>query len=154
MKPAYLLIAVSIAVVFLGCGPSGPVPINYGADQCANCRMNIVDNRFGAETITANSKVYKFDSIECMTAFNMNLEKSSEHVGSLWVTDFYKPETLISLPSAKLIRTKGVRSPMGLGFAAVSTDDDMQKFTAEYGGELLNWGQITKIVTESWSSGH
>jgi copper chaperone NosL len=143
-----------VSLLILGCGQSGPVPIHYGADQCENCKMNIIDNRFGSETITATNKVYKFDSIECMAAFNAKMTQSSEQVASLWVTNFYKPESFIALPSAQIVRTKGLRSPMGLGFAAFSSESDAERFRKEYGGEILNWSEVTKVVSDSWSSGH
>ena len=147
-------ISVLVCATFLGCGAGGPVRIHYGSDQCDNCKMNIMDNRFGSETVTTTNKVYKFDSIECMSAFNARINQSSEQVASNWVTDFYKPETFIPLASSRIVRTKGLQSPMGLGFVATSSDGDADKFRSEYGGDLMNWGDITKLVTDSWSTGH
>jgi copper chaperone NosL len=155
MRFFWLSILTVFCFVVLGCGGGGdPVPIHYGTDQCENCKMNIMDNRFGSETVTATNKVYKFDSIECMAAYNAKLVQSSEQVASLWVTDFYKPESFITLPSAQIIRTKGIRSPMGLGFAAMSSKQDAERFRSEYGGELLNWSEVSKVVADAWSSGH
>lgn len=143
-----------LCLYLLGCGGGGPVPIHYGTDQCENCKMNITDNRFGSETATSTNRVYKFDSIECMAAFNAKMAQTSEQVSSLWVTDFYKPESFITLPSAHIIRTRGLRSPMGLGFAAMSSQKDAEKFQSEFGGELHDWSQVNKVVADSWSSGH
>ena len=154
MRRLWVSLSIFACAIVIGCGAGGPVPIHYGTDQCEHCKMNIMDNRFGSETVTSTNKVYKFDSIECMAAFNAKMPQSSEQVASLWVTDFYKPETIISLSSANIIRTKGLRSPMGLGFVATSSQGEAEKFRSEYGGDILNWSEITKVVTDSWSSGH
>jgi copper chaperone NosL len=116
--------------------------------------MNIVDKRFGAEVVTSTSKVYKFDSIECMSAYESQLAQSGEQSQSMWVVDYYVPESFLALPSSTIIRTKGIRSPMGLGFVAVASAADAAKFTTEYGGDILDWAQVSQVVRDAWSDGH
>ncbi len=66
----FIAIFLLLSLVTASCG-SNPEPINYGHDECEFCRMQISDNRYGAELVTDKGKVYKFDSIECLIEFAM-----------------------------------------------------------------------------------
>ncbi len=65
-----LIFFITLTLLISSCG-SKPEPINYGHDECEFCRMQISDNRYGAELVTDKGKVYKFDSIECLIEFAM-----------------------------------------------------------------------------------
>jgi copper chaperone NosL len=54
-----------IAFLLIGCNPKAE-KINLGKDQCAECKMTIVDPKFGAEIVTKKGKVYKFDDTHCI----------------------------------------------------------------------------------------
>ncbi|MGB5288980.1 MAG: hypothetical protein WBN42_10875, partial [Ignavibacteriaceae bacterium] len=58
-----MVFLLPLLFLLASCG-SKPEPINYGKDECEFCRMQISDNRYGAELVTDKGKVYKFDSIE------------------------------------------------------------------------------------------
>jgi hypothetical protein len=64
-----------------GCD-SGPQPINFGKDSCAECNMTIVDKRFGAEFVTGKGKVFKFDDVNCMVEFIERAPHSSDSSAS------------------------------------------------------------------------
>jgi copper chaperone NosL len=48
-----------------GCSQS-PQPIKYGAEECANCKMTIMNPRFAGEIITVKGKIYKFDDVHAL----------------------------------------------------------------------------------------
>jgi nitrous oxidase accessory protein len=55
------------AALIIGCATAAP-SISYGVDVCENCRMVIVDQRFGASYVTGTGRVHHFDSIEATVA--------------------------------------------------------------------------------------
>jgi copper chaperone NosL len=140
------------ALLVTGCEPR-PDPILYGEDVCAHCRMVIVDERYGAELVTTKGRVFKFDSIECLAAFVLDMEDSSE-VHSLWVTAFHAPGELMQIADAVLLHSETLNSPMGGNLTAfraavVGPDSAVHAF----GGQVLSWGGILELVAARPPSG-
>ncbi|MBL7811415.1 MAG: nitrous oxide reductase accessory protein NosL [Bacteroidetes bacterium] len=139
MKP-YLL--KPLCLVMVAC-TSGPVPIRYGKDNCALCKMTIMDNKFGTELITPKGKIFTFDSDECMRDYL----KASANAGAQYlVTNYEKPGTLIDGKTAFFLHSPKMKSPMGGNLAAYA---DKVKATAaqqKLGGEVLTWDQF--LVSE------
>jgi len=124
------------------------VPIEYGQDICAFCKMIIADPRYGAELITKKGKVYKFDSVECMVAFMM-YELDPEDVAAAYVTDFAHPGKLIPAEEAYYLQSTGLRSPMSLGITAFSSKKDLEKIKEQADGLELLWQDLPNVVRES-----
>ena len=125
-----------------------PEPINYGIDECEFCRMQISDNRYGAELVTDKGKVYKFDSIECLIEFAMVKNLIGDSDQKFLVTDFAQPETFIDASTAFYVHNDNFRSPMGLNVMAFDSEVSRQKFVAESGGNLLNWIDVIELVKQ------
>ncbi|GBD91444.1 nosL [bacterium BMS3Abin04] len=141
------LILVTI-VLFQSC-QNTPEKIDYGKDICAECNMGIVERGYGAELISSKGKVYKFDSIECLA--NYYLKNKSKEVGSLWVTDFASNKKFIPAVNAIYIKNDKIHSPMGLNVLAVETIKEKDSIIDNYGGKVLNWKDILKLVTADGS---
>jgi copper chaperone NosL len=139
-----------IAIQFSGCSSPGPADINYGQDQCTYCKMTIADKRFGAELVTHKGKIYKFDSIECLAAFQLTGGDASKIPLSMWVTDFSQPGTFLNVDQAAIIAAARQKSPMGVGLVAVATSDQAKKLIEAVGGNSLNWEQIRSLVSNEW----
>ncbi len=125
-----------------------PVPIEYGIDKCDYCQMKIMDDRYGSELVTSTGKVYKFDSVECLAGFYLkNKEKIKIH--SLWVTDFQEKK-LIPAERALYLHSKDLPSPMGMNLSAFKTKEELDKVKVKYGGKILKWEDVLKLVKEKW----
>ena len=131
-----------VAAVILSACTTQPEPINYGKDQCAACRMTIMDKKFGAELVSSKGKIIKFDSGECMLAYlkTDNTFKPNLHL----VTNYATPGELIEADKAYYLHGGNVNSPMGGNLAAFKTSEDAQKFKATLGGDLLKWDAVTQ----------
>lgn len=129
------------ALALVACAPTKPEPIAYGADQCGYCRMEISDPRFGAELLTRHGRAVKFDSIECLVAFYKQAAPAND-VGSVWVSDFQHPGTLIDATRAAFVDLGPERAPMGRGWAAVVTAADAAALGITNSHAIKRWGDL------------
>lgn len=133
-----------VVLILAACSPA-PEPIVYGEDVGAFCRMVISDERYGAEAVTRQGRVYKFDSIECLAGWVLANEGVEVH--SLWVTDWRAPGELIPLDDAVILHSESLRSPMGGNLTAFRASAmSPADLVAEYGGEVLSWPAVLERV--------
>ena len=150
MAAVFVAGAIGLGTVLSACSPE-PRPIMYGEDQCAFCRMTILDERYGAELVNHNGKVYRFDSVECLAGFVNSGETAADHVHSLWVADFTHPGTLVEVTDAVILRSENINSPMGMNLAAFGPLLTHDKVVNAFGGETLAWEEVRKLVAERGS---
>jgi copper chaperone NosL len=137
-----------LTVFFVAC-TSSPEPINYGKDECEHCRMMITDNKYGAEVVTGKGKVYKFDSIECLVGYSLEINIIGDNEQAFLVTNFSKPENLIDARSAFYIHNDNFRSPMGLNVSAFENKSEMKAFLLKDGSKKLSWFDVIEMVKQS-----
>lgn len=87
--------------------------IAFGIDNCAECRMRVSDQRFGAQIVTPTGKVVTFDSIECMYAYLSHVQRSGER----WVVTADHAGTLVREEEAEFRDDGALRPPMGKTYA-------------------------------------
>jgi copper chaperone NosL len=134
-------VALSALVLLAACGPAKPEPIAYDADQCGYCRMQISDRRFGAELLTRHGRAIKFDSIDCLLSFYKQAASAND-VGSVWVSDFRHPGTLIDARSASFVELGAERAPMGRGWAAVASSADAAALGVTDPHAIKRWSDL------------
>lgn len=108
--------SVAVACVcLLGFGTSctsEPEPINYGKDACANCKMSIVDNRFGCELVTEKGKAFKFDDLHCLVSYVKINQVNENDLKYLVVSDFLNPPYFLNIKDAYFLKSELFKSPM------------------------------------------
>jgi copper chaperone NosL len=127
-----------------GCG-GGTMEVVYdGSVECAHCKMNILDNRFGAALKTGKGRDYFFDGIECLVPFvHQSAEMKGQMAARLLVTDFNKPGTLIEAPQAYFMHSPALQSPMAGNVAAFSSEADLKTAQAAYAqSSVWTWTQV------------
>ncbi len=140
LKQYYLLI-------ILVCASSCSVqerPINYGEDNCAYCKMTIMDHRYGSEIVTQKGKVYTFDATECLIDYLYYNEELGATVKFLLVTPYTQPDHLIDATRATYLVSREMPSPMGAYLTAFSEKHVAEKFQQEKGGDLYTWEEVFK----------
>ncbi len=124
--------------------------IHFGSEECAHCKMTITDQRFGAELITKKTKVYKFDSIECMLGFEQDKSVDPDDIATEWVVDYANPGNLIAARKAWYLKSEKLPSPMGLNLSAYGTKEAYEASHATNGGELYYFDSARLLVAKTW----
>jgi len=135
-----------IAFLLMGCNPKAE-KINLGKDQCAECKMTIVDPKFGAEIVTKKGKVYKFDDTHCIAVF---LERRGVELSNIHQTLFVQynaPGEFVKVKSAEFVVSSQFKSPMGGNAAAFKNATEANKKSAEIeGSRVTNWATLYNIL--------
>ena len=144
----FSLMLIASLTIFMACEPK-PQPIDFGGDTCAYCRMMITEPEFGTQSLNNQGRSFKFDSVECLAAYVLTAD-DPENIHSNWVPDFLNRENWLEATTAVYLHSETLRSPMGLGLSAYATETDALKMQAEYGGEIISYREVKKIVNRAW----
>lgn len=141
-----------LALLLPGC-KSGPVAIEYGKDECAGCKMILVDKHYGTEFITDKGKVFKFDDVNCLVDF-MNDQKGL--VGKALVIDFNRSNQFLEAERAVYLNHTKLRTPMGSGIGAFINSDAATSVDSGLGGggRILQWADVAKETSGHCTCGH
>lgn len=129
-----------IILLLASCSNTKPEALVVNKDQCEFCKMTVADSRFGAETISAKGRIYKFDDLNCMIAFNKANEKII--MNKLFVNDFAANNQLIDATTAWYITHETVKSPMGSNTAAFSNKETAMNKAKSVSAEVISWDQL------------
>ena len=143
-----LLISATLMLLASNCSLGQP-KINYGHDECAHCRMNVMDKKYACAITTVKGRNYVFDGPECMVPFVTKDAKVPEAEVKTWyVSDFAHPGTLMDATKAFFLHSTKFQSPMNGDVAAFFTDAERKAAEAEYPGEELDWAGAKKLLSE------
>lgn len=148
----FIITLVTLLLQLSACEPK-PQEINFGSDQCEYCRMMITEAEFGSQALNQQGRSFKFDSVECMAAYDLTSE-ASENIHSLWVPDFLNRDEWLEATSAVYLHSETLRSPMGLFLSAYSDNESAQSMKDEYGGQIVDYDRVRQIVNEAWLNGN
>lgn len=137
--------AFLLMIIIPGCSPEIE-PINYGIDACQYCKMNITDNKFAAEIVSVKSKVFKFDSIECLFAFEYEEMIDKDEIHSEWVCDYSNPDNFIPLSKVFYLHNDELRSPMGLNVLCFATKVKLEEIRKNNGGTELTFTELKSLA--------
>lgn len=137
--PVFLLLSF---LLFMSSCSVEPKPIIVGKDACAFCKMGVMDKRFGAELITKKGKIYKFDDLHCLVAFEKERTVKSQDVQGTYLINYDAPHGFIELQKAYLFKSEALRSPMGSNVAAFPTEQQLNESTKSIKGEVLQLNSL------------
>ncbi|HEX6428129.1 MAG TPA: nitrous oxide reductase accessory protein NosL [Niastella sp.] len=144
-KMALATMAV-IAIFMSGCNPK-PENISLGKDNCAECKMTIMDPQFSAEIVTKKGKVYKFDDAHCVAAFLERRGVELSNIHQTLFTDFNNRNEFVKVNSAEFVVSSQLKSPMGGNAAAFKNGTEASKKAAEIeGSKITNWATLYNIL--------
>jgi len=150
MRGGSILMTLAVSLLlFTGCEPE-PQPIELGSDQCAYCRMMITEQEFGSQILNKQGRAFKFDSVECMAAYDIT--EDGENFHSKWVPDFLNRENWVNAEEAVYLHSETLRSPMGMYLTAYSDRQTAEEMKEEYKGEIIDYDAVKRLVEQEWLS--
>jgi copper chaperone NosL len=144
-----IFVSIIAFTLFYSCSKE-PIPIRFNEDQCTYCQMIISDQRYGSELITTKGKIYKYDSIECLAAYQLEQKKGSDDLQSIWTIDFKYPEKFIDASKAWYLHSELLKSPMGLNFSSFNNLNSAENVKNVYPGKIVRWEEVKNIVKIKW----
>lgn len=145
MKQKINIFIIIFSFLFLlHCSSDKPDDISPGKEPCEYCKMKITDIRFNAQAITTKGRHYHFDSIECLLAWS-----SESELKKRWVKD-YSSREWIELEKAILFQSKELKSPMGAGFSAYHSSEELEKVKKEYSGNEISLEEALLYLKKEW----
>lgn len=140
-----VLFGIGSILLMDGCSVGQP-NIDWGRMECAHCRMNVVDQHFGAAIVTTKGRSYVFDAPECMVHFVTGGVGAKTEVSVYYVADFAHPGVLIDATRAYFLHASDIHSPMGGDCAAFATTTDRATVAEHHPGEPLDWEGVQKLL--------
>ncbi len=147
MKTKFLKLFLGTIVLLLTISCKvAPEAIEYGKDQCAFCKMNIVDKTHAAQFVTTKGKQFKFDAIECM--INYIGQNSEENIALLLVADFGNPGEMTDAETATYLISTAIKSPMGAYLSAFSEKKTAKDVQQKNSGEIYTWETVKQKLSD------
>lgn len=138
------IVGLFSAVLFLWPGPrTGPEPIQYGRDACADCRMPVAQPGFGGEMRDRDGVLTKYDDVGCLVRA---MFAAHHEVPEVWVED-HEGGGFVPLLTAHLVHAPGVNTPMGHGLVAFEDATVASRYAAEHDGRVLGFEDVLKNPT-------
>lgn len=90
----------------------GPLPIAWGEEACAHCRMHLSDPRYAAQLVTPDGRAVNFDDPGCLLRYVHDTHPQSAAIY------FHHGSTERWLRAPAVAFSSGATTPMGYGLAA------------------------------------
>ena len=145
------IIVTLMSVIALSSCSLQPDTIDYGKEECVNCKMTIADNRFAAQFKTTKGKYFKFDAIECMAGYYIEKGVKKEDIAGQWVNIYNKPGEFSHAEKSIYIQSEKIPSPMGMYLSAYSTKSDADDFLEKSGGKIFYWEGVKLLIAKEWN---
>jgi len=136
-----------IAFLFItSCNPL-PQKIEFGKENCAECKMTIMDPKFAAEIVTKKGKVYKFDDAHCVATFLGRRAVELNNIYQTLFVDYNNSHELIKVRTVEFVVSSQLKSPMGGNAAAFKSEAEARKKAAEIeGSRVTNWPTLYNVL--------
>jgi len=135
--------AVGMLIVVLTSCSTKPTAFNIGKDNCDDCKMTIMDAKFGGEIITKKGRVYKFDDVHCLANFIKSNSVKQEDIAQTAFINYAQPNTFLSSGSSFFVVSPQLKSPMNSNAAAFASEEAAQKTAKETNGTVENWTKLS-----------
>lgn len=127
-------IIIILSTLFLVACSVKPRPIQEGVDNCAFCKMTVMDKRFASEIVTNTGKVYVFDDAKCMKIFVQEETIAKEEIKLMLITDYNEPDVLLPAEKAILFTSDDLHTPMNGKTVAIADSGALRSIQQQMEG--------------------
>ncbi|RYY20487.1 MAG: hypothetical protein EOO04_19965 [Chitinophagaceae bacterium] len=138
--------AAALVVFFFSSCNAKPETFAYGKDVCEDCKMTIMEPRFGAEIITAKGRIFKFDDVHCVDNYIQKEKIKQNDIKQTLFIDYNKENNFVDGATAFFVTSPQIKSPMNSNTAAFNTRDEAEKKAAETGGKVSDWKTLQQAL--------
>jgi copper chaperone NosL len=140
-RQVFPALAAIIAFLLSSCNTK-PEAFSLGKDICDDCRMTIMDPKFGAEIITTKGRIYKFDDAHCIMHFLKSNKLKTADIAQTVFIDYENNKNFLDVNSLFFVVSPQLKSPMNSNAAAFSSRINADKIARETKGDLKNWQEL------------
>jgi copper chaperone NosL len=140
-KLATVAVVLVLSIGMFSCSVK-PEPLQYGKDACHHCKMVLMDDKFGAEIVSAKGKIFKFDDVSCLMSFINSAHLDGKEIAQCMIVDFASPGALIDARSAFYVKASAIKSPMAGNIAAFHDEATRNSYNQSWKGEELSWNEL------------
>jgi len=133
--------AVMMLLFFTSCN-TRPQPFAYGKDICDDCKMTIMDAKFGGEIITKKGKIYKFDDSHCMIHFLKTGGVKETDIAQTVFIDHENEKNFLDVKSSFFVVSDQLKSPMNGNAACFPSQHIAEEKAKQVNGTVKNWDQL------------
>jgi copper chaperone NosL len=134
--------AAAFIIFFLSSCNTKPEPFAYGKDICDDCKMTIMDPKFGGEIITKKGKIYKFDDAHCMVNFMKAGTVKETDISKTVFIDYQNEKNFLDVKSSFFVVSDQFKSPMNSDAAAFTSKEIAEQKAKENTGTVKTWDQL------------
>lgn len=132
----------ALLLFFISSCNTKPQPFAYGKDICDDCKMTIMDAKFGGEIITKKGKIYKFDDAHCLVHFmKQGVVKEADIAQTVFI-DYQNEKNFLDVKSSYFAVSDQLKSPMNSNAACFSTKEIAEQKAKQTNGAIKNWDQL------------
>ena len=146
-------VTTALAMIFIMLGTMGcdrkPEKIAFGKDNCAECKMTIMDPKFGGEIVTKKGKIYKFDDVHCVAKFMERRGVEMSEIDQTLLVNYNNSDEFVKVRSAEFVVSSKLKTPMGGNAAAFKNEAEAKKKAAEIeGSKVTDWATLYNILVK------
>lgn len=134
-----------LAIVALNSCSVKPTPFQYGKDACDDCKMTIMDPKFGGELVTKKGRVFKFDDVHCLSHYIKAGNIKTEDIAQTVFVDYENNPAFLDAKASHFVVSPQLKSPMNSHAAAFATREKAIAKAAEMGGQVKTWDEVLAL---------
>jgi copper chaperone NosL len=137
--------ALTLFVLVNSC-TTKPQPFAYGKDICDDCKMTIMEPKFGGEIITKKGKIYKFDDAHCLSHFIKGETVKESDIAQTVFIDYDNEKNFIDAKTSYFVVSNELKSPMNSNAAAFSSKASAETKAKQTNGSVKNWEELSQSL--------
>lgn len=134
------------ALLFITSCTVKPEAFVIGKDVCYDCKMTIMDPKFGAEIITKKGKIYKFDDAHCIAHFLKEDNVKAADIAQTVFIDHEIETNFLDVKSVFFVVSPQLKSPMNSNAAAFSNKRTAEQIATQTSGKIKDWQTLLKTL--------
>jgi len=129
-------------LIFLSSCTTQPQAFNLGKDVCDDCRMTIMDAKFGGEIITKKGRIYKFDDAHCLANFIKSGNIQQADIAQTVFANYQSPNSFLDSKAAQFVISEQLKSPMNSNAAAFENKAAAEQKSKQINGTIKTWDEL------------